>query len=258
MRIDRATARFIPFLALLLLSLRAEASWTITGTATREDGVTGLTGVKVVLYPGELATQSDDNGDFILPWDGSQGYLTVQAEGSDFCKRLALWPKAKTDADSTMDLGAVTAVRTGRYFGRGKPVFPQGELPPDSLHIAGPAAGQPDRYWMIFRIVTDLYGTPTLVDHYGGDQGPPELQSTIIAWLKGVKWRVNRETLCDLDEPFRTMMPLSYWWVDGQWINLPDAGPSKSRQAQINSATQRINNELLKSGPDSTLGGEEP
>ncbi|MFN8547327.1 MAG: hypothetical protein U0527_04985 [Candidatus Eisenbacteria bacterium] len=51
------------------------------------------------------------------------------------------------------------------------------------------------RYWMIFRVVTDLYGAPTTVDHYGGDQGPPELQAALIAWLKGVKWRVNRETL---------------------------------------------------------------
>ncbi|MFN8547326.1 MAG: hypothetical protein U0527_04980 [Candidatus Eisenbacteria bacterium] len=51
---------------MLLISPRVEASWTITGTATREDGITGLTGVKVVIYPGELATISDDNGDFIL------------------------------------------------------------------------------------------------------------------------------------------------------------------------------------------------
>ena len=237
----------------------AGAAWTITGTATREDGATGLTGVKVVLYPGEVETTTDDNGDFLLPWDGTRGYLTVQATGVDLCKRLALWPKEKTDADSTLDLGPVVALPTGRYFGQGKPVPPRGTYPPDSLQIAGPEAGKPDRYWMVFRIVTDIYGAPTAVDRFAGEEGPPALQAAVADWLKSVKWKVNRETACGLADPFRTMMPVTYWWRDGRWIFLPEGGPTKAQTLQMKTAGQRLDREVIANDPkaDSTMKAQE-
>lgn len=230
----------------------AFAGWWIAGTAVGPDETTGVPGVRVTLFPSEIASTTDEYGNFLVAWDGKRGYLTVQAPGADLCKRLALWEKPTAEADSTLDLGQIVVSPTHRFSGRGRPLAPRGTVPPDSLDLPGPQPGTPERYWMVFRVVTDLYGTPTTVDRYEGEDGPAELQAHLIAWLRGIHWTVNRETLCGLEDPFRTMFPMTYWWRDGRWIFLPDGGPTKAQKQVLEKAGRQLNIEGLSAPVDST------
>lgn len=227
-------------LALCCVTGAAWAEWTITGTATTEDNFTGVEGVIVKLHPTGTEMTTDANGDFLMSWTGEKAYLTLTNPLADpLCKRIALFPKPATRADSTLDLGGTVMVPTTRWAGRGKAMPPPGSMPPDSIRIAGPATGEPDSYWMVMRIVTDMYGTPTSIDQYDGEMAPAHLQAVVIDWLRSIPWIVHRETACDLDDPFRTMVPVTYWYRDGMWQLLPNRGRTRKEGQELREASKR-------------------
>lgn len=210
----------------------ARAAWTIVATAVEGDGATPVQDARFTLFPDSLEFVSDEHGHVLIPWDGRRGYIHVRAPEEDpFCKRIALYGKPTVEADSTLDLGRIVSVPSRRPVSRGKAVAAPGSVAPDTIRAPGPAAGEPDRCWMIMLVVTDLYGQPTQVEQYNTDELAPEgLRREVVAFLRSLTWQVNLESPCADAEPFRNMVPFTYWWRDGLWLLAPNTGSQKEAQ----------------------------
>ncbi len=209
----------------------ATAGWTIVATAVEGDGATPVADARFTLFPDSLDFVSDEHGHILIPWDGRRGYIHVRAPEEPFCKRIALYGKPTAEADSTLDLGLIVSVPSRRPVSRGKAIAASGSVAPDTIRAAGPLPGEPDRCWMIMLVVTDLYGQPTVVEQYNTDELAPEgLRRAVVEFLRSLTWQVNLESPCADAEPFRNMVPFTYWWRDGVWLLAPNTGSQKDAQ----------------------------
>lgn len=253
----RRSVTFVALLALVGLGSAtiAQASWKLTGTLVQQDGFTGVPDLSFTLVPDSTVGVSDQQGDFLVPWSGQEGYLSLMRAGDLVCRRIALRAKAPTTGDSTLDLGPIMAGPSQRFNGRGRPRLPNGVHPPDTLQVAGPGADQPDSYWFVNAVVCDIWARPVKVTHVHGDPPPAELEGAIQSWLKSAPWIVAQESSCGLpvDDSFQALVPVTYWWRDGLWIRVDNHAGTQKDVQKLRMVEQEVERSRQGLPPDTTL-----
>jgi hypothetical protein len=220
--------RTVCLLSLLLAATTAVASRariTLLGTTVDVNGVQPAPGVRVTLWPAGNTALSDSDGDFLLDWDGSRGWLTLvppdsMLTGSLWCKRYALSPLEDPEPPPTRDLGLITVSGRARLaylkvLGRPKDLFR-----PDSLDLPGPPPGQSDTCHVVVHYEADIWGRVTKAERIDGDTQPKGLVDAIVDWGKHVEWVVPVETSCDGTPPFSSNDEATYVWNGRTWTFL--------------------------------------
>jgi len=198
----------------------ASARYTLVGSTVGNDGVRPVPGVQVTIHPAGLAARTDEDGDFLLPWNGGKSWLTFEAtdpKGQPWCKRIAV--KAEPGAPGELvDVGKVTVAPASRLIFQTIPWAPQGERWPGVLRVPGPKPGEADTSRITFRYTTDLWGEIHEVKQTGGDQNQPAVRDALFDWVRSVRWQVSDEAPCEGPDPFQATGSLFYAWADTGWV----------------------------------------
>jgi hypothetical protein len=206
-----------------VLAARGPApSYMLAGTLVGSDGHAGVAGASVTLFPDSVIAVSDRDGDFFLPWNGKEVWLTVVPvekgpSGTDWCKRVAVRAHAEADGE-VKDLGPIRVTPKAFVSYSRIPTQPSGSPYPKSLRAAGPKAGEPDTCRTQFSFGADLWGHVTRAEVCGGDTPPSALKKAMLDWVRGVQWNVAPESSCDPGEPFKALLWLDYAWADTSWV----------------------------------------
>jgi hypothetical protein len=203
---------------------------TLAGTTVTLDGRTPVRRVRITVMPESTVTFTDIDGDFLVSWNGCDGWITVIPEerardGGEWCKRVVLrgQPPEAQDPIVDLDLGLITVAlqaQVGYYQAPiPSPTYPR----PASLRVPGPKPGEPDTCRVQVSYATDLWGHITRVEVSGGDQPPSGLKDALFSWIRSVPWTVAAETPCDSPEPFKTREWMDYAWADTAWVQIPGA-----------------------------------
>jgi hypothetical protein len=231
------------------LSAPAQAARiTLLGTTVDADGVKPSVGVRVTLWPQGFSTLSDRDGDFLIDWDGSRGWLTLvppdsMLTGSRWCKRLALDP-ADDSASPTKDLGLIRVMGRARLVYQKHPTLPTGTGRPDSLNLPGPAPGDSDTCQVRLRFDADIWGHVTRIELLEGDARPPAVVEAILDWVRHVDWVVPAESTCDEEIPFASIEDIRYVWSGTTWRHFD---PVEHRMEQT-----RRQREARRQAPETT------
>ncbi len=214
----------------------------ITGTTMSPDGQTPVPRARITVWPESTVTYTDVDGDFIAPWDGKNGWITIVTEerardGSEWCKRVVLTAQAPEAQLPVVDLGLIVVMPKARIGYRQQPVPPISSPRPGSFRVSGPQPGEPDTCRLQVSYGTDLWGHTTRAEIVGGDPAPASLKEAILDWLRSVRWEVFAETPCDDPEPFRALQWMDYAWADTAWVQV--AGIRPERRSKPPSPTQR-------------------
>jgi hypothetical protein len=224
-------------LGLLLPPLAAQAGWLITGTTTTFDNLTPVPNVQVTLFPESLTVVTDAQGDFLIPWSGARSYLKLVAteknkDGTTSCRRIALQPRAKTKADSTYDVGVIVFVPNA-YLPETPWAMRPRELTPQRTFKFPPAApGQRDTCDFTMRVVSDMWGQILEIKQTKGDQQPARILEAADKWLRSLPWTVQRESRCDLKNPFTAAERFTYVSSDSGWVYVPKYKPRGSERGR--------------------------
>jgi hypothetical protein len=197
---------------------------TVVGTTVTQDGRTPLPRVRVTLMPESTVTFTDIDGDFLFPWSGRDGWITVIPEertqdGGEWCKRVVLNAQPDEVQDPIVDLGLITVMPRAQigYLRTPIPTHPR----PASMRVPGPKPGEADTCRMQVSYATDLWGRITRVEVSGGDEPPSGLKDAVFSWFRSAHWNVPAETPCDPAEPFGSRDWLDYAWADTAWVIIP-------------------------------------
>lgn len=202
------------------------ARLTIAGTTVSSNTYTPVPRVRVTVMPESTVTFTDDDGDFLVPWEGHDGWITLIPEersrnGSEWCKRIVLRGISGRRENPLVDLGPILVTPRAQLSYLQVPTMPASQGHPASMRAPGPSAGEPDtcRVYMIY--ATDLWGRITRIGVAGGDSPSVGLRTAIFDWIRSVPWVVATETACGSTEPFEAREWMDYAWADTAWVRIP-------------------------------------
>jgi hypothetical protein len=207
-------------------------SFTLAGTAVGPDLFTPVPGARITVMPESTATYTDADGDFLLPWNGRDGWITVvpaerSRDGSEWCKRVVLRGILGQPHDPMVNLGQVLVTPRARLNYLPTPVMPSSCERPASIRAPGPRAGEPDTCRVYLNYAADLWGRITRVNIAGGDDAPAGLRTALFNWIESIPWIVAPETACGPAEPFQANKWMDYAWADTAWVKI---APPPSRK----------------------------
>jgi hypothetical protein len=204
----------------------AHPVFTLTGTTVTSDGNTAVPRVRLTVMPESTSTVSDADGDFLVSWNGKEGWLSVVAEergrdGREWCKRVTLREVPGLAPGSMYDLGTIRVTPRAQLSYLQMPVMPARVTRPPKIRVPGPKAGEADTCRVQLSYATDLWGRVTRVGVAGGDKPSDALRDALFTWVRSVPWTVANETMCGSGEPFQALDWMDYAWADSTWVLVP-------------------------------------
>lgn len=204
----------------------ARAQWTLTGTAVTPDARAGVPDVTVTLHPdSSVRAITDADGDFLLPWDGRKGWITLipaqpGPDGKPWCKRRVFAAAEPGAEPGLVDLGPVIVSPRTRFAYQTQATPPRDTPRPRILRLPPPAQGEADTCRFRIRFQADPWGKATTADDLQADPAPEALRKAVLAWVLDVTWGVPAETICGPEAPYTGIDEVYYAWHDSVWVQL--------------------------------------